>query len=218
MHPDLTTLPLHIERQCEKCGKSYMVARADYVRGRRRFCSTECWYGPKVERICEQCGKAFSVSPCVVERDGGKYCGRECYRAAMNRGAETERTCTRCGETNPIEEFQKRGAYRLTFCNTCLAAERRDRYATDPEHAEKYRQHARLVRHEHPEMRGAWQAVKLAVKAGKLIPQPCWCGNPVTDAHHHRGYAHQHWLDVVWLCRRHHSELHHREADQDAPA
>lgn len=211
MHPDLTTLPMQIERQCEKCGKSYMVGRADYVRGRRRFCSPECWYAPKVGRVCEHCGQAFSVSPSTLRQTGAKYCGRACYRAAMDRGVETERTCTRCGETKPIEQFQKRGKYRVTFCNACLAVDRREKYATDAEHAEKFREHARRVRREHPEMRGAWQAVDNAIKAGKLIPQPCRCGDPVTDAHHHRGYAREHWLDVVWLCRRHHSELHHQE-------
>jgi hypothetical protein len=34
------------------------------------------------------------------------------------------------------------------------------------------------------------------------------CGTPKTEAHHHLGYAEEHWLDVQWLCKKHHREVH----------
>ena len=49
----------------------------------------------------------------------------------------------------------------------------------------------------------ARQAVRHALRAGRLIrPERCErCGQRCRpDAHHHKGYAKQHRLDVQWLC------------------
>lgn len=115
---------------------------------------------------------------------------------------------------------------------------RRERYRTDPAFAEKRKRRAHEYRLSHPEhvaeKKREWArknpdkiveavrrfqsknpvqvaagvAVKEAVRARRLTPQACWCGNPRTEAHHHLGYALEHWLDVVWLCRTHHREQH----------
>lgn len=55
-----------------------------------------------------------------------------------------------------------------------------------------------------------YAAVANAVISGQLI-KPVHCEHPgclVTkiQAHHHRGYEREYWLDVVWLCHRHHAE------------
>lgn len=48
------------------------------------------------------------------------------------------------------------------------------------------------------------------ISRGKLIKLPCFiCGNPQVTAHHYLGYAKEHALDVLWLCR-----IHHLEADR----
>lgn len=53
-------------------------------------------------------------------------------------------------------------------------------------------------------------AVHRAIKTGKLVRHPCQvCNAPKSEAHHHRGYAEEYWLDVVFLC-----PTHHRLADQ----
>ena len=58
----------------------------------------------------------------------------------------------------------------------------------------------------------AREAVKRAVKSGKLIKQPCeLCGNEPTQAHHD-DYAKP--LDVRWLCVPHHQAITNREFDQ----
>jgi hypothetical protein len=58
----------------------------------------------------------------------------------------------------------------------------------------------------------AREAVNRAVKADKLIKQPCeLCGNEPTQAHHD-DYAKP--LDVRWLCVPHHQAIHNRELDQ----
>lgn len=52
--------------------------------------------------------------------------------------------------------------------------------------------------------------VQAAIKAGRLVRQPCVdCGaTEKVQAHHHNGYDREHELDVVWLCRPHHMQRH----------
>ncbi len=54
-------------------------------------------------------------------------------------------------------------------------------------------------------------AVQRAVKAGELEKQPCEvCGVEAVDAHHDQ---YDEPLKVRWLCRRHHTRLHHYGED-----
>lgn len=50
-------------------------------------------------------------------------------------------------------------------------------------------------------------AVARAIRRGELVPQPCHCGK-IAEAHHPNGYEPAAWLDVEWLCRRHHRAVH----------
>lgn len=54
------------------------------------------------------------------------------------------------------------------------------------------------------EYRAAHQAVRRARKSGKLPEasevQCAFCGEPAQEWHHHKGYAREHWLDVIPLC------------------
>jgi hypothetical protein len=52
-------------------------------------------------------------------------------------------------------------------------------------------------------------AVSNAVRDGRLVKGPCQeCGTWLVQAHHHKGYEREYWLDVVWLCVRHHKAVH----------
>ncbi len=54
-------------------------------------------------------------------------------------------------------------------------------------------------------------AVQRAVNAGELEKQPCEvCGAEAVDAHHDQ---YDEPLTVRWLCRRHHTRLHHYGED-----
>lgn len=44
------------------------------------------------------------------------------------------------------------------------------------------------------------------IEAGRMAAQDCWCGEK-GEAHHP---DHSKPLDVVWLCRRHHAEIHRK--------
>ena len=56
----------------------------------------------------------------------------------------------------------------------------------------------------------AHRAVRSAVERGDILRQPCvQCGaTDDVDAHHHISYQEENWLDVMWLCRPHHSKWH----------
>jgi hypothetical protein len=57
----------------------------------------------------------------------------------------------------------------------------------------------------HPERMAAKVAVMMAVRAGRLIPEPCRiCGGKAQA--HHDDYSKP--LDVIWLCPIHHGERH----------
>ena len=55
----------------------------------------------------------------------------------------------------------------------------------------------------------AREAARRAVRSGKLQRRPCQvCGDARSQAHH-EDYSKP--LDVLWLCSRHHIELHHKK-------
>lgn len=62
----------------------------------------------------------------------------------------------------------------------------------------------------HPDRRRARRAVGIALDNGKLT-KPEQCSKRACtckpEAHHH-SYLKRYWLDVRWLCRKHHLELH----------
>ena len=65
---------------------------------------------------------------------------------------------------------------------------------------------------EHPERHRARQAVTNAIRDGRLVRQPCRiCGTKAQG--HHTDYARP--LDVIWLCPRHHRELHLHESQTE---
>lgn len=66
-------------------------------------------------------------------------------------------------------------------------------------------------RRANPAKYDAHLAVQRAVKAGGLEKQTCEvCGAESVDAHHDR---YDEPLIVRWLCRLHHTRLHHRGED-----
>lgn len=84
--------------------------------------------------------------------------------------------------------------------------ERSKRYRSTVKGAVKHRIAARRYIARHPEKKRARDLLHYAVTSGKVIPEPCMiCGNKYGEAHHD-DYSKP--FDVVWLCNRHHMELH----------
>lgn len=62
----------------------------------------------------------------------------------------------------------------------------------------------------YPEKNIARMKVYRAIRAGKLKRLPCEvCGDPKSEAHHHRGYEYP--LEVQFLCRLHHNEIENQK-------
>ncbi|RXF73900.1 hypothetical protein [Hansschlegelia zhihuaiae] len=59
----------------------------------------------------------------------------------------------------------------------------------------------------HPEAIRAHGAVRRAIRAGDLAPQPCRICGGAAEAHHGDYFKP---LLVLWLCRYHHQRLHSR--------
>jgi len=54
----------------------------------------------------------------------------------------------------------------------------------------------------------AKNAVRYALRIGKIVKQPCFiCGEVMSQAHH-SSYAQDMRLNVTWLCPDHHNEIH----------
>lgn len=77
------------------------------------------------------------------------------------------------------------------------------------EHPEVGREIARRGRERHPEKWKARSMVGNAIRAGKLIRGCCIeCGKENAEAHHN---DHSKPFEIIWLCKKHHTELHHNE-------
>lgn len=80
-------------------------------------------------------------------------------------------------------------------CKSC--EKKRDR-------KEYFRDYVKNERKTHPEKLKARQAVQKHLKK-----EPCMvCKSEKTDAHHYLGYEKENWLNVQWLCRKHHALAH----------
>jgi hypothetical protein len=131
------------------------------------------------------------------------------------------KTCTKCGETKPLEEYYGHASSadgRMFRCKVChRAAARSRREATRAETNEAKRRYRLENKDAINERRRAYvaanqaklkarRAVKRAIRNRELIPEPClFCLAPETEAHHH-DYTDQ--LAVTWLCKPHHALIH----------
>lgn len=104
--------------------------------------------------------------------------------------------------------------YKLAHPDRVVVAEAKYRASEKGQAAELRAKVARP-----PGMHAAHVAVNRAIDSGRLAPQPCRdCGTPKAQAHHHRGYAREFQLDVVWLCPRDHKLEHQRLSGTPPPA
>ena len=136
------------------------------------------------------------------------------------------KTCTKCHQEKELTEFypdrtshSSKGGYK-PHCKICQKKQHKIYLQSEQGKAivkayskteiSKARQNRYCQRH--PERRKAKAAVFCAIQAGKL-PRPdtlqCLCGNHKAEQyHHHRSYAKEHWLDVVPVCKKYHTNIH----------
>lgn len=137
------------------------------------------------------------------------------------------RTCKKCGETKPLEDFanNKSCKYGKEYrCKACVAQylyeykgkhhdrllqrirERGKEYQRENKEAQRDR--LRAKRERWPEKDRARVVVSMALAKGDLKPEPCiLCGQKA--AAHHEDYNKP--LEVIWLCPLHHNRLHYKK-------
>jgi hypothetical protein len=111
------------------------------------------------------------------------------------------------------KEMARKRAYRwrTTEKGKISSKERRRKYHETDIGKENGRKYSRIHRDKHPDRIKSRKALWWATASGKVIrPSNCnRCGTETkVHGHHHNGHNQEHWLDVIWLCRRCHTEIH----------
>ena len=69
----------------------------------------------------------------------------------------------------------------------------------------KFNEYVNKWKRKYPEKAEAYRKLYQALLRKELIKESCFCGNIKVDGHH-PDYSKP--IDVIWLCRKHHVELH----------
>ncbi len=132
--------------------------------------------------------------------------------------------CTKCHQLKPKEDFYKQ-KYGKDFlrasCKLCCNADSKlwfdNNFIKDGEKGKEWYKDNKNKRiksinkwiKNNAHKRQAQEQVHRSIASGKLIRKPCAvCNNTKTDAHH-PDYSKP--LEVIFLCRKHHIEIHRKE-------
>ena len=135
----------------------------------------------------------------------------------------TNKTCRQCNRDLSINQFYTHPMMadgHLNKCKDCVKRRVNKHRSLNVEEARAYdrarfrtearRQYiyetTKRLQEKYPDKYKARVAVGNALRDGRLVRQPCWCGKLKTEAHH-TDYAKP--LDVIWLCTEHHNATHH---------
>jgi DNA repair exonuclease SbcCD ATPase subunit len=133
----------------------------------------------------------------------------------------SEKTCFKCLSVKPLDEFYRHPFMADGHLNKCKECTKRDANEHRQRNLERIREYDKLrsaLPHRKEQLRElqrrgvalgrvrASVAVGRAIRKGTIRKQPCHvCGAEKAEAHHTH-YSHP--LEVVWLCRSHHVQLH----------
>ena len=138
--------------------------------------------------------------------------------------------CQVCEATKNDIEFIKRkrdepySQKNVRCCKKCNSDRNKRRYHNNPKAKEtqlsctkkwvernpkKMREIHKRYETKNMVKRRAKDAIKRAIKAGKINRSACEvCGTSINVHGHHDSYDIDRWLDVRWLCLNHHKEWH----------
>lgn len=144
-------------------------------------------------------------SECKDIVESGYAMCRRCRLRTNERASKRRRAARAAGLCGTC--YTRQAPWQRSTCDGCL------RYRNKYRRTEKFRAVARRLAKGYyqrwPEKLAAQNALRAAVKVGKVIKQPCVaCGDYRVEAHHRAGYAKENWLNVEWLCHAHHTKAH----------
>ena len=126
---------------------------------------------------------------------------------AMHEKRAGRRICLPCRYARDFESNKRASAKYLNKNRDKIAA-RTAKWSKD--HPDKRRESARrsVAKHrtKYPQKERCRSAFSGAIEIGRIFRQPCSiCGKENAEGHHEDYYKP---YDVVWLCRKHHIDLH----------
>jgi hypothetical protein len=148
-----------------------------------------------LNRQCRECRNTAQKQWNSHNKDKVKASKQRSYR---KNWADYKRRRDEWNEKNPTRQKEMHETWRTEHRDqwrTIQKAARRRLIERDPERAK-----ARAA---------AMHAVGNELRMGRLQRQLCsMCGAKPSHAHHHLGYAPEHWLDITWLCASCHKTAH----------
>ena len=123
--------------------------------------------------------------------------------------------CTNCDTEQPFLNFFKdksRQDGHQCWCKAC-AKKYKAKYKLTASCKSSAIRSKMLWENRNPEKLRVHRLTRYAIKRGDLVPQPCEvCGKERVDAHHP---DYDKPMDVMWLCRKHHKDIHRKENEDE---
>lgn len=145
------------------------------------------------DKICPICKNTFHYIR-SSNNPAPKTCSKECrYKStALNETRKVERICVICNKV-----FYKAPSLLMNRGNN-----------GDGSYCSKECRYKNKMRWTQKEKIGSKNFIRVMIKKGIIISKPCvMCGRKA-QAHHYKGYDRKNWLDIKWLCSKHHSGEH----------
>jgi hypothetical protein len=132
-----------------------------------------------------------------------------------------EKKCHKCGEVKSNDLFGiskvNRDGYQR-WCKKCHSnyfkehrienAEYQKRFSKSDKGKESLKRRQKRYREKYPEKAIARDMINNRIKSNRILKEPCViCGLNYSEAHH---YDYGKPTDVIWLCNKHHLEMHHK--------
>ena len=163
-----------------------------------------------MEKQCRMCGEMKDLSAYYIHaqmKDGHLNICKKCTKDRI-----------RNDRANNPEKLRRRDAEKYQANLEANRAKRREYSRNTAEERREYKRQwarkqpdpsmsSRKFRLEYPEKYAAHVAVGNAIKYGALVRLPCEVCGDKAEAHHD---DYEKPLDVRWLCRKHHMELHRK--------
>jgi len=119
--------------------------------------------------------------------------------------------CSKCGSEKDRSEFYRDKSHKDGLQSRCKECDKgkvtKWAKANPGKRTEQVAKYDRKYRAKYPDRIRARQAVQDALRTDRLVKEPCACGETNVQGHH-KSYEEDKWLDVDWLCRKHHLDLH----------